>query len=175
MSIQRSALTILAAAFIAVSATGPAYGAGGDDDDDRSSGVRSSRVDPDYTTAVSKIRAGDYESAIALLQSVAAADPENADAFNYLGYANRKLQRYVIAQEHYQRALSLEPKHRGAHEYIGELYLEIGDLERAEEHLAALDRICFFGCEEYDELKELVEAYKSGRTAEQTMNSGWRK
>lgn len=172
MSIKRSVLTVFTASMIFAFAAVSAYGAGGDNDNDND---RSRRVDPNYTTAVAKIEAGDYEAAITLLQSVAGSDPDNADAFNYLGYANRKLQRYAVALENYQRALALDSRHRGAHEYIGELYLEIGDLATAEEHLAALDRICFFGCEEYDELKELVEAYKSGHTVEQTMNSNWRK
>jgi len=161
--------TALAATMIAALAAGPAYAAGGDNDD----GDRSSWVNPDYTAAVAKIEAGDYEAAIPLLESVAGSDPDNADAYNYLGYANRKLKRYAVALDHYQRALTLDTSHRGAHEYIGELYLETGDLEKAEEHLAALDRICFFGCDEYDELKELVEAYKSGRTVEQSMNTDW--
>jgi len=161
--------TALAATMIAALAAGPAYAAGGDNDD----GDSSSWVNPDYTAAVAKIEAGDYEAAIPLLESVAGSDPDNADAYNYLGYANRKLKRYAVALDHYQRALTLDTSHRGAHEYIGELYLETGDLEKAEEHLAALDRICFFGCDEYDELKELVEAYKSGRTVEQSMNTDW--
>ena len=170
MSIRQSALTLFAAAMFTAFAAAPALGAGGDNDDSSSR-----RVDPNYTAAVQKIEAGDYEAAIPLLQSVADKDPDNADAFNYLGYANRKLQRYAVALEHYQRALSIDSRHRGAHEYVGELYLETGNLEKAEEHLAALDRICFFGCDEYDELKELVEAYKAGRTTEQSMSTDWRR
>lgn len=171
MSIRQSALTLFAAAVIAIFAAGPALGAGGGGDDDSAN----RRVDPNYRTAVQKIEAGDYEAAITLLLSVTEKDPDNADAFNYLGYANRKLQRYAVALEHYQRALSLDSRHRGAHEYVGELYLETGNLEKAEEHLEALDRICFFGCDEYDELKELVEAYKAGRTSEQSMSTDWQK
>ena len=165
MSIRHSALTLFAAAVIAA---GPAFGAGSDDDD-------RAQADPNYTAAVEKIEAGDYEGAIPLLESVAQKDPDNADAFNYLGYTNRKLQRYAVALEHYQRALSIDSDHRGAHEYVGELYLETGNLAKAEEHLDALDRICFFGCDEYYELKELVEAYREGRTVEQSMSTGWRK
>ena len=165
MSIRHSALILFAAAAIAA---GPAFGAGGDDDD-------RAQADPNYTAAVEKIEAGDYEGAIPLLESVAQKDPDNADAFNYLGYTNRKLQRYAVALEHYQRALSIDSDHRGAHEYVGELYLETGNLAKAEEHLDALDRICFFGCDEYYELKELVEAYREGRTVEQSMSTGWRK
>ena len=65
------------------------------------------------------------------------------------------------AFEHYGIALELEPKHRGANEYLGELYLETGQLEKAEQRLKVLDQACFFGCEEYDELKEAIEAYKA--------------
>lgn len=167
MSIIQTLRTLIAAATVAALAAGPALAAGGDNDDSAAA------VDPDYTAAVERIEAGQYQAAIDLLQSVVETEPENADAFNYLGYANRKLQRYAVALEHYQRALSLDPRHRGAHEYVGELYLETGNLAKAEEHLAALDRICFFGCEEYDELKELVDAYKSGRAVEQSMTSDW--
>lgn len=169
MSITRSLATAIAATVLSVVLAAATAQAAGSDDDRQPS----RRVDPNYTAAVDQIRAGDYEAAIPLLESVTRKDPDNADAFNYLGYANRKLQRYPVALEHYQRALALDSRHRGAHEYIGELYLETGDLARAEEHLAALDRICFFGCDEYDELKERVEAYKSGRTSEQSMNAEW--
>lgn len=169
MSIRHSVLTLLAAAAFAFT-SGPALAVGGGGSDDERS-----RVDPNYTAAVEKIEAGDYEAAIPLLLSVAEKDPDNADAYNYLGYTHRKLQRYAVALEHYQRALSIDSRHRGAHEYIGELYLETGNLEKAEEHLDALDRICFFGCDEYDLLKERVEAYRDGRTVEQSMSTDWRK
>ena len=168
MSIRHSVLTLLAAAALTFT-SGSALAVGGGGSSERS------RVDPNYTTAVEKIEAGDYEAAIPLLLSVAEKDPDNADAYNYLGYTNRKLQRYSVALEYYQRALSIDSRHRGAHEYIGELYLETGNLEKAEEHLAALDRICFFGCDEYDLLKERVEAYREGRTVEQSMSTDWRK
>jgi hypothetical protein len=51
--------------------------------------------------------------------------------------------------EQYRAALQLEPKHRGAHEYIGETYLLTGNKAKAREHLAALERICGTKCEEY--------------------------
>lgn len=66
---------------------------------------------------------------------------------------------------HYRKALDLDPEHKGAHEYIGEAYLMVGDLARAEEHLAALDGLCFFGCEEYRELKEAIAAYKAKQSS----------
>lgn len=156
-SFRLARAAFLAAALAVTVATGPVLAAG---DEDASA---SPTVDPDYLTAEAQIGQGDYRSAIALLEGVAQRDPQNADAFNYLGYANRKLGRFDLAFQHYQRALELDPGHLGAHEYLGELYLQTGDLARAEELLASLDRICLFGCEEFDELEEKVEAFREGR------------
>ena len=61
---------------------------------------------------------------------------------------------------YYEKALSLDPPHKEAHEYIGELYLKLKQPEKAKEHLAKLDSICFFGCEEFDELKEAIRITK---------------
>ena len=106
---------------------------------------------------------GDHQAAIQFLSKAAAADPNKADVFNLLGYSYRKLGDVEMAFKQYGRALELEPKHRGANEYIGELYLETGNLAKAEEHLEVLDKACFFGCEEYRELKQAVNAYKAGK------------
>jgi hypothetical protein len=57
--------------------------------------------------------------------------------------------------------LALKPKHRGANEYLGELYLEMGDLAKAEERLEVLDGACWFGCDEYSDLKEAIAKYKA--------------
>jgi tetratricopeptide (TPR) repeat protein len=65
-----------------------------------------------------------------------------------------------LAFKHYGEALRLDPRHRGAHEYIGEAYLMKGDLAKAKEHLAQLDRICFFGCGELNDLKKAIAAYE---------------
>jgi hypothetical protein len=65
--------------------------------------------------------------------------------------------------KHYRRALELNPRHRGAHEYIGDAYLQVKNLAKAEEHLAALDRICLLPCTEYSDLKAKITAYKTVR------------
>src|SRR3546814_10871031 len=83
------------------------------------------------------------------------------DALIYLGYSNRQLGNNDAALTHYQAALALEPSHRGANEYLGELYLMLGDVAKAEERLEVLDGACFFGCEEYTELKNAITAYKA--------------
>ena len=107
-----------------------------------------------------KIEAGKYEEALADLEVHIEKNRTSADAFNWLGYANRELGRYKQAQKAYARALFLDPDHKGAHEYAGELRLQLGDLAGAEKHLAELDRICLLGCEEYDELKAEIAAWK---------------
>ena len=116
---------------------------------------------PNTTKAEALIKAGNYAAAIPLLRTAEAKAPDNPDVHNWLGYAYRNLKRYDAALKHYRIALRLEPRHRGANEYLGELYLVLGQLEKAEERLAVLDRACLFGCEEYTELKEAIAAYKA--------------
>ena len=115
----------------------------------------------DYAAGKKASDASDYKTAIIFLTKATAADPNSADGHNLLGYSFRKLGNVEKAFEHYREALRIEPKHRGANEYIGELYLELGDLANAEAHLEVLDKACFFGCREYTELKEAVRAYKA--------------
>ncbi len=107
------------------------------------------------------MEAGKYAAANPLLQKTVAKESKNADAYNLLGYSHRKLGDVEMAMAHYGRALELDPKHRGANEYLGELYLELGRLDEAQERLAVLDKACFFGCEEYRELKGLIAAYQA--------------
>jgi Flp pilus assembly protein TadD len=118
------------------------------------------QLDADYAAGKSAIEAKNWNAAIKSLTVAAEHDPKNADIQNYLGYANRKLGQTDLALKYYGRALELDPKHRGAHEYIGETYLMVNDLPKAEEHLSALKRICFLKCEEYGDLKEAIEDYK---------------
>ncbi len=117
--------------------------------------------DPAYTQAVSAIKKGDYATAIPLLESVVTNDGKNANAYNWLGYATRQSGDAAKAIPLYEKALAIDPKHRGAHEYIGEAYLILGDLPKARAHLAALDKLCFFPCSEYTDLKKAVEVYES--------------
>ena len=116
---------------------------------------------PDYARAAELIEAENFAEALPLLKKAEAKEPESADVHNYLGYALRKLKQYDAALKHYREALRLAPRHRGANEYLGELYLVLGDLAKAEERLAVLDKACLFGCEEYTELKDAIAAYKA--------------
>lgn len=116
---------------------------------------------PQYEQAVRAVRAGDYRTAIDLLEQVVASEPDNADAYNELAFSHRKLGEVAPALRYYERALSLDPEHRGAHEYLGELYLQLDDLAKARAHLARLDDLCWLGCEEYDELKAAIAKYEA--------------
>lgn len=116
--------------------------------------------DADYAAGKKAIAAGNWQVAADAFAKVVAGDPGNANAHNFLGYAYRKSGKLDLAFKHYEQALRLDSRHRGAHEYIGETYLLTNNLAKAEEHLRALDRICIFGCEEYDDLKKAVAAFK---------------
>lgn len=116
---------------------------------------------PDYTKAAKLVEAGDYAGAVPLLRKAVVTDSSNADAYSLLGFSHRKLGDVEAALDHYVKALALEPEHRGANEYLGELYLELGHLDKARERLDVLDNACFFGCEEYRELKAKIEAYQA--------------
>ena len=101
-----------------------------------------------------------YQQAIDALGEALEKEAEDADLLNLYAFSNRKLERFDVALDYYTRALEIEPRHRGANEYLGELYLQLGDLEKAEERLAVLDKACFFGCDEFDDLERAIEEYR---------------
>ncbi len=116
---------------------------------------------PDFLAGVKAVKSQDYHGAIALFSKVVAVDPKDANAFNYLGYSHRQLGEMDAALKDYTTALMLNPDHRGAHEYMGELYLKLNDLPKAKEHLARLDKICWLGCEEFTDLKKAIKDYEA--------------
>jgi Flp pilus assembly protein TadD len=118
--------------------------------------------DPDYAAGKKAIESKDWKEAIARLDKAAKRDPDNPDIQNWLGYAHRNLKEYDLAFRHYERAIDLDPRHRGAHEYIGETYLLVGNLAAAQKHLEALRAICLLGCEELTDLQEAIEKYRKG-------------
>jgi tetratricopeptide (TPR) repeat protein len=118
---------------------------------------------PDKLSAVrAQIAAKNFPGAIDELKRL--NDTGDADWNNLMGYSLRKSPTpdFAGAEKFYDEALRIDPKHRGALEYSGELYLQMGDLVRAEQRLAALDKACFFGCEEYSDLKKAIAQYKGG-------------
>jgi len=121
------------------------------------------------TAAISKsmrgasalIKRQDFAAALPLLKKEVAANPDNADAWNLTGYASRKLGDYAASEKAYDRALALDPKHLGALEYKGELYLTLGNLAGAEDMLKRLRSACSFNCGEVKDLAKAIRAYKA--------------
>ena len=116
-------------------------------------------LDPDFTAGKRALAGGDWAAAINILTPAALRDDRNADIQNYLGYAYRRLRQFESALAHYQKALALNPRHRSAHEHLGEAHLALSNLPKAEEHLAALEQICLIPCGEYDDLKHAISEY----------------
>ena len=112
--------------------------------------------DGEYLAAVAMINDRNYAQAIETLQSAQRAFGAHPDILTYLGFANRKLGRFDIAEGYYRAALAAAPGHRGATEYFGELMVERRDMAGARRMLAKLDAQCRFGCTEAEELRAWI-------------------
>jgi len=113
----------------------------------------------DYAAGKKAVEAKDWKSAIERLNKALLQDDRNPDIQNLLGYAYRNAGQLDPAFKHYRRALELNPRHRGAREYLGEAYLMANDVQKAQEQLAALRQICLIPCEEYEDLEKAITAY----------------
>jgi tetratricopeptide (TPR) repeat protein len=122
-------------------------------------------ADPVLQSARQAVAGRDYAKAAGILREALAKAPANADYHNLYAYAVRNGPNpdLDLAFQHYNEALRIEPKHRGAHEYIGEAYLMVGNLPKAKEHLSTLDKLCFFSCSEFNDLKKAVAEYEAKR------------
>jgi tetratricopeptide (TPR) repeat protein len=118
------------------------------------------KLDPEFAAGKRALVAEDWNAAITMFESASLRDPRNPDIQNYIGYAYRRLRQLGPAIGHYQQALMLNPRHRSAHEHLGEAYLVLGEPATAEQHLAALEDVCLIGCDEYDDLKRAIAAYR---------------
>lgn len=116
--------------------------------------------DPEYTAAMDAVARKDWPQVVDRMGSYIKRKPEDANGWNELGHAYRLTGKIDTALEAYGKALKIDPKHRGAHEYLGEAYLQMNDLPRAEAELQTLDKLCFFSCEEYRDLKQKIGDYK---------------
>ena len=154
-----AALAILATS--AVLAAGGGGGGAGGGGGGGGGGDAYGQSDP-LRPAKDLLAAKDFDAALAELRRT--NDTGNADWNNLMGYALRKQKTPDLpgAEDHYKEALRINPHHRGALEYSGELYLMKGDLPSAEKQLARLDKECFLPCEEYSDLKRAVQQYKTG-------------
>jgi tetratricopeptide (TPR) repeat protein len=123
----------------------------------------SAAADPDMRKGDAAVVERRFEDALASYKRVLDRDPENADAWSQTGFAHRKLGQFEKSLLAYQHALEIQPFHLGANEYLGELYLQTDQVEKAAEMASILRRACPNGCEELTALDAAIEAYrKSG-------------
>ena len=175
--LQRSTLAIAAALAVALPLSlamaaggggGGASGGGGSAGGNAGAGTNGQQLtinndaaaDAEYAQAQTAINQQDFQGAVSHLNNVLATQPNNPDVLNLMGFSKRKMGDQTGAMEYYDKALSLQPNHIGANEYLGELYLELKQLAKAQERLDVLQQVCG-NCEEYGELKEKIEQYKS--------------
>jgi tetratricopeptide (TPR) repeat protein len=124
-----------------------------------------SRKDSKYAPIVKLIDEEQYQEAIDTSKKALAKSPDNADLLNYIAYSHRKMGQFADALVYYFKALEIDPGHRGANEYLGELYLQTNQLAKAQERLKVLDKECFFPCDAYTDLKKAIKAYQKENPA----------
>ena len=122
-------------------------------------------ADENYAAALVALKAGNTAAALSHLNLALKRFPENADVHNELGFSHRRMGQLDKAFEHYKRALAINPTHRGAHEYIGEAFLMLGDVPSAERHLADLRSICVLSCEELRDLERAIAKHRVGEAS----------
>ena len=123
--------------------------------------------DPVLERVAAATSKNDWTGAQATLREALAKNPSNADYHNLYAYTLRKGANpdMSLVFKHYNEALRIDPRHRGAHEYLGEAYLMVGNVAKAKEHLSVLDKLCFFPCDEYSDLKKAIADYERKQVA----------
>ena len=111
---------------------------------------------PDLTAVRVKIKAKDYKAALAELTPML-EKYQHADVYNLMGFSLRKTGDQKQAFTYYRKALDFDPQHKGALEYLGELYVETGQIEKAKANAEQLKKLCPSGCEELADLQEAIE------------------
>jgi len=150
---------LLVSALLAPGALLAAGGGGG-----ASSGATGTRPsDPVVERATQAILQENWASAQALLKEGLSRSPNDAEYHNLYAYSLRKGPNpdMSLVFKHYNEALRLDPKHRGANEYLGEAYMMVNNLPKAQEQLGVLDKLCFFPCKEYSDLKKSIADYEA--------------
>jgi tetratricopeptide (TPR) repeat protein len=115
----------------------------------------------EYKDALALIKEDKCAEALPLLEKALVTSPKDADIYNNIGFCNRKLGKYGESFEAYRQALTLDPNHKGAREYVGELYLLMDKLPEAENQLKQLALLCPRGCTERDTLAKAIGDYKA--------------
>ena len=117
---------------------------------------------PDLSAVRGKIKAKDWAGAVADLRKLAESN-QHADVYNLMGFSLRNLGQYAEARTYYGKALDFDPQHKGAHEYLGELYIKTGEMDKARAMVVKLQTLCPAGCEELDDLRnDVAEAEAKG-------------
>lgn len=111
-----------------------------------------------FAEAVGLLNQARYEEALVALERTQAAVGPHPDILTYMGFANRKLGRYDESFAYYRQALGFDPNNLGVNEYLGELYIQLGDMPRARQQLARLDDLCAYGCAQREELAHWIQA-----------------
>ena len=110
---------------------------------------------PDLTQVRIKIKAKDFAGALEELEPLLQTN-QQADVYNLMGFSLRKTGDYKQAYTFYRKALDFDPEHKGALEYLGELYVETGQIEKAKENVVLLRKLCPKGCEELEDLEKAI-------------------
>jgi tetratricopeptide (TPR) repeat protein len=151
-------LMVAAVVFSGAAQFSSAWGAG-----DPGGSSATERKDPVMEKVAAATSKKDWTGAAGVLKEALSANPNNPDYHNLYAYSLRKSSNpdMNLVFKHYNEALRLDPKHKGAHEYIGEAYLMVGNVTKAKEHLGQLDKLCFFSCSEYTDLKKSIAEYET--------------
>ncbi len=161
---MRKHLTMAAACMMAIGLLSTNAGAVNSDPDP----LTPAQVKAELVKAQSSINDEKYKKAISQLNDIVKVNPRNADVYNLLGYSYRKSKDYKRAERTYARALRIDPDHKGALEYMGELFLETDRRPKAEELLARLEKLCPNGCEELEDLRGAFSGNQSS-----SRSRGW--
>lgn len=146
---QRSSFfvtTILGAALVAAAGIAPSHAVD----------TVTSRDAPDLRPVRAKIRAKDWKGATADLYALIDRGVQHPDVYNLLGFSLRNGGDYQTAYTYYRKALEFDPEHKGALEYLGELYVKTGEIAKAREHVVLLKKLCPQGCEELEDLEQAI-------------------
>ena len=155
---MRMSSSIIVGAFgLALLAAGLASGANAVD-------TPTTRDAPDLTAVRAKIKAKEFKPAIADLYGMIDKGVQHADVYNLLGFSLRKSGDLKTAYTFYKKALDFDPEHKGALEYLGELYVQTGELAKARENVVLLQKLCPQGCEEFEDLQKALAQASTPKT-----------
>ena len=111
-----------------------------------------------YERAIKYLDKQDYAKANKALKAYTKSEPDDADGWNLYAYANRKMNKFEKAEMYYEKALNLDPDHKGALEYQGELYMQTNRQDLAKENLIKLVKLCPDSCYELQKLEEYISS-----------------